>query len=65
METEQNIYTHYAKIKMCIESCVTFEQRQSCYNMIINLRKNFSVHQRVAVITRELLRELYLEKEVK
>lgn len=64
METEQNIYTHYAKIKMCIESCVTFDQLQSCYNMIDNLRKNFSAHKRVTVIMRELI-ELYLEKEVK
>lgn len=65
METEQNIYTHYAKIKMCIESCVTIEQRQSCYNMIVNLFKSFSGHKRVTVITRELLMKLYLEKEVK
>ena len=64
MKTEQNIYTHYAKIKMCIESCVTFDQRQSCYSMIDNLSKNFSLHKRVAVITEELI-ELYLEKEVK
>lgn len=65
METEQNIYTHYAKIKMCIESCVTLEQRKSCYNMIVNLYENFSVHEKKAVITRELLMKLYLEKEVK
>lgn len=37
MKTDTSIYTHYAKIKRCIESCETFYQTISCYNMLNNM----------------------------
>jgi hypothetical protein len=59
-----NIQVHFNKIQKCIQSCKTYEQLESCQNMVDTFMNKFAEHKLVIISLLNLLmrKSLSLDK---